>query len=55
MQWDNTFKDREGRVVDPKALKKLVFYGGVEPDLRPEVLFLNLSTLGFAAPVTERK
>lgn len=36
VQWA-TFLDSEGRVVDPKALKKRVFHGGVEPNLRPEV------------------
>jgi hypothetical protein len=29
-----TFLDSEGRVMDPRALKKRIFYGGVEQKLR---------------------
>lgn len=36
LQW-NSFMDGEGRVVDPKALKKRIFHGGLEPSLRPQV------------------
>lgn len=36
VQW-LTFLDNEGRVVDPKAMKKRVFHGGVEQNLRREV------------------
>ena len=35
-QWA-TFLDSEGRVVDSKALRKRIFYGGVEHKLRKEV------------------
>lgn len=45
MQWV-TFLDNKGRVVDPKALKKRVFHGGVEPNLRREVLHLPYFVLG---------
>lgn len=41
VQWV-TFLDNKGRVVDPKSLKKRVFHGGVEPNLRQEVLHLPL-------------
>lgn len=30
--------DNDGRVMDSKALRKRVFYGGVEPELRKEVI-----------------
>jgi len=53
-EWD-TFKDREGRVVDPKALKKLVFYGGVEPDLRPELWKFLLGYYKFDSTYAERE
>lgn len=33
-----TFLDSEGRVMDPDALKKRIFYGGLEHDSRKEVL-----------------
>ena len=36
LQW-TTFLDAEGRVMDPKSLKKRIFYGGVEHNLRKEV------------------
>jgi hypothetical protein len=45
VQWV-TFLDNKGRVVDPKALKKRVFHGGVEPNLRREVLYLPYFVLG---------
>ncbi|KAK1392696.1 TBC1 domain family member 15 [Heracleum sosnowskyi] len=35
-EW-TTFLDTEGRVVDAKALRKRIFYGGVEHSLRKEV------------------
>jgi len=35
-QW-TAFLDPEGRVMDSKALRKKVFYGGVEHVLRKEV------------------
>jgi hypothetical protein len=37
LQWA-TFLDSEGRVMDPEALKKRIFYGGLEHSLRKEVL-----------------
>lgn len=36
LQW-TTFLDSEGRVMDSKALRKRIFYGGVEHNLRAEV------------------
>ena len=38
-QWA-TFLDSEGRVMDAKALKKRIFYGGVEHTTRREVCCL---------------
>ncbi|KAG6414237.1 hypothetical protein SASPL_126955 [Salvia splendens] len=35
LQW-TIFLDAEGRVMDPKSLKKRIFYGGVEHNLRKE-------------------
>lgn len=40
MQWA-AFLDNEGRVMDSKALKKRIFYGGIEHELRSEVCALN--------------
>lgn len=36
LQWV-TFLDSEGRVTDSEALRKRIFYGGVEHILRKEV------------------
>ncbi|KAG0480040.1 hypothetical protein HPP92_010898 [Vanilla planifolia] len=36
-EWEN-FLDSEGRIMDSKALRKRIFYGGVEHKLRKEVL-----------------
>lgn len=36
LQWV-TFLDSEGRVMDSKALRKRIFYGGIEHKLRREV------------------
>lgn len=39
------FLDSEGRVNDPKALRKRIFYGGVVHELRKEVcIFMVLMT-----------
>jgi len=40
-QWI-TFLDSEGRIMDSKALRKIIFYGGVENNLRKEVFPLSL-------------
>ena len=40
-QWA-TFLDSEGRVVDSKALRKRIFYGGVEHILRKEVCICTM-------------
>jgi hypothetical protein len=42
-----TFLDSEGRVMDPRALKKRIFYGGVEQKLRHVVFSWSLFT-GFS-------
>ncbi|KAG0553435.1 hypothetical protein KC19_12G011400 [Ceratodon purpureus] len=49
-----TFLDREGRVVDSKALKKRVFHGGVEPNLRPELWKFLLGHYKFDSTYAER-
>jgi TBC1 domain family member 15 len=36
--------DNDGRVMDSKALRKRVFYGGVEPELRKEVIICVFAT-----------
>lgn len=50
-----TFLDSEGRVVDPKALKKRVFHGGVEPNLRPELWKFLLGHYKFDSTYAERE
>ena len=39
LQWA-TFLDSEGRIMDSKALRKRIFYGGIEHSLRKEVCTL---------------
>ena len=39
-QW-RAFLDPEGRIMDSKALRKKIFYGGVDHALRKEVLYLT--------------
>lgn len=46
LQW-STFLDSEGRVVDVKALRKRIFYGGVEHSLRKEVHRLYFDCIFF--------
>lgn len=41
MQWI-TFLDSEGRVTDSEALRKRIFYGGLDHKLRNEVCILHL-------------
>jgi len=50
-----TFLDNKGRVVDPKALKKRVFHGGVEPNLRREVWKFLLGHFKFDSTYSERE
>jgi len=44
MQWI-TFVDSEGRVIDSEALRKRIFYGGLDHELRNEVCILHPSQL----------
>ena len=44
VQWA-TFLDNEGRVMDSEALRKRIFYGGVEHKLRREVCICNMQEL----------
>lgn len=46
-----TFLDSEGRVSDPAGLRKRVFHGGVEPDMRREVCSPPCLSLASKVPV----
>ncbi|CAK9872932.1 unnamed protein product [Sphagnum jensenii] len=50
-----TFLDSEGRVMDPRALKKRIFYGGVEQKLRHVVWKFLLGYYNFDSTHTMRK
>ncbi|CAH9076174.1 unnamed protein product [Cuscuta epithymum] len=50
-----TFLDSEGRVLDPEALRKRIFYGGVEPSLRKEVWALLLGYHSYDSTYAERE
>lgn len=50
-----TFLDKEGRVVDPKSLKRRVFHGGCEPSLRIEVWKILLGYQSFSSTRVERE
>ncbi|OMO81206.1 hypothetical protein CCACVL1_12554 [Corchorus capsularis] len=50
-----TFLDSEGRVVDSKALRKRIFYGGVEHKLRREVWAILLGYHAYESTYAERE
>ncbi|XWS70727.1 hypothetical protein CRYUN_Cryun03dG0072400 [Craigia yunnanensis] len=50
-----TFLDSEGRVVDSKALRKRIFYGGVEHKLRNEVWAILLGYHTYESTYAERE
>ncbi|ERN16643.1 TBC1 domain family member 15 isoform X1 [Amborella trichopoda] len=50
-----TFLDEEGRIVDSKALRKRIFYGGVEHGLRKEVWKFLLGYNEFHSTYAERE
>ncbi|KAI4376679.1 hypothetical protein MLD38_014415 [Melastoma candidum] len=50
-----TFLDFEGRVVDPKALRKRIFYGGVDHNIRREVWPILLENVSFDSTYAERE
>ncbi|XP_057967405.1 uncharacterized protein LOC131157348 [Malania oleifera] len=50
-----TFFDFEGRVVDSKALRKRIFYGGVEHSLRKEAWTFLLEYHAFDSTYAERE
>ncbi|XP_041997851.1 TBC1 domain family member 15-like isoform X1 [Salvia splendens] len=49
------FLDAEGRVMDPKSLKKRIFYGGVEHNLRKEVWRFLLGYHTYDSTFAERE
>uniref|UniRef100_A0A162AA08 Rab-GAP TBC domain-containing protein n=1 Tax=Daucus carota subsp. sativus TaxID=79200 RepID=A0A162AA08_DAUCS len=53
-EWE-CFLDPEGRVLDEKALRKRIFYGGVEHPLRKEVWTLLLGYHGHDSTYAERE
>ncbi|MBA0835591.1 hypothetical protein Goarm_007863, partial [Gossypium armourianum] len=50
-----TFLDSEGRVVDSKALRKRIFYGGVEHKLRKEVWEILLGYQSYESTYAEKE
>nr|GMC64442.1 TBC1 domain family member 15-like [Ipomoea batatas] len=50
-----SFLDSEGRVLDPKALRKRIFYGGVEHNLRKEVWAFLLGYHSYDSTYAERE
>ncbi|TXG61224.1 hypothetical protein EZV62_012587 [Acer yangbiense] len=50
-----TFLDNEGRVMDSEALRKRIFYGGVEHELRREVWGLLLGYYAYDSTYAERE
>ncbi|MBA0773920.1 hypothetical protein Gotri_009169 [Gossypium trilobum] len=50
-----TFLDSEGRVVDSKALRKRIFYGGVEHKLRKEVWEVLLGYQSYESTYAEKE
>ncbi|CAI9787375.1 unnamed protein product [Fraxinus pennsylvanica] len=53
-EW-TTFLDSEGRVMDSKALRKRIFYGGVEHNLRAEVWTFLLGHHEYGSTYAERE
>eukprot|EP00262_Sarcandra_glabra_P001279 TRINITY_DN1130_c0_g1_i1.p1 TRINITY_DN1130_c0_g1~~TRINITY_DN1130_c0_g1_i1.p1 ORF type:complete len:687 (+),score=111.82 TRINITY_DN1130_c0_g1_i1:208-2268(+) len=53
-EW-STFLDAEGRIMDSKALRKRIFYGGVEHNLRKEVWKILLGCYEFDSTYAERE
>ncbi|KAK7264897.1 hypothetical protein RJT34_32510 [Clitoria ternatea] len=50
-----TFLDSEGRVIDSEALRKRVFYGGLDHELRNEVWGLLLGYYSYESTYAERE
>ncbi|XP_047309582.1 uncharacterized protein LOC124913000 [Impatiens glandulifera] len=53
-EW-STFLDSEGRIVDPKGLRKRIFYGGVDLKIRSEVWPLLLGHHAYDATCVEKQ
>ncbi|RVW47505.1 TBC1 domain family member 15 [Vitis vinifera] len=54
LQWA-TFLDSEGRIMDSKALRKRIFYGGIEHSLRKEVWTFLLGYHAYDSTSAERE
>ncbi|KAH9761694.1 Rab-GAP TBC domain-containing protein [Citrus sinensis] len=54
LQW-TTFLDNEGRVMDSNALRKRIFYGGVDHKLRREVWAFLLGYYAYDSTYAERE
>ncbi|XP_039051378.1 TBC1 domain family member 17-like isoform X2 [Hibiscus syriacus] len=54
LEW-TSFLDSEGRVVDPKALRKRIFYGGLEHKFRKKVWALLLGYHTYESTYAERE
>ncbi|OIT07296.1 galacturonosyltransferase 8 [Nicotiana attenuata] len=53
-EW-STFLDSEGRIIDSQALRKRIFYGGVEKGLRKEIWRFLLGCHSYDSTYAERK
>ncbi|KAL2619860.1 hypothetical protein R1flu_000065 [Riccia fluitans] len=53
-EW-RSFLDSEGRVMDPKALRKRIFHGGIEPEVRHVVWKFLLGYFRFDSTYAERE
>ncbi|ONK78949.1 uncharacterized protein A4U43_C01F1330 [Asparagus officinalis] len=53
-EWE-AFLDSEGRIVDSKALRKRIFYGGVEHGLRKEIWKFLLGYYAYDSTFAERE
>jgi hypothetical protein len=53
-EWD-AFMDHEGRILDSEALRKRIFYGGIEHSLRKEVWKFLLGAQAYDSTYAERE
>eukprot|EP00271_Cylindrocystis_brebissonii_P004040 TRINITY_DN15400_c0_g1_i1.p1 TRINITY_DN15400_c0_g1~~TRINITY_DN15400_c0_g1_i1.p1 ORF type:complete len:900 (-),score=212.27 TRINITY_DN15400_c0_g1_i1:760-3459(-) len=50
-----TYLDKDGRIANPLALRRRIFYGGCEPNIRPEVWKFLLGVSDFSCSTRERR